>query len=483
MISFILADIRRFAGGAIAVALLIALSVGLCVTVTLQERALRLGSARAAEKFDLVVGAAGSETQLTLSTVFLQAAPLPLMSGEVLAKLAADPRVSLAAPVGFGDSFEGYPIAGTTTALISSLSPALAEGKMFTRLGEAVTGSDVDLGLGSEIKPLHGTVESGGHTHTEGTYTVTGRMAPTGTAWDRAILVPVRAVWQIHGMEEHEAHDHDHEASHEATHEAGHEDHAHGAEEAAEHGHDHGADADADAHDHDHASHGAAPATLLAQPETTAEEKPEPVSQDSDHDDHDHHGHMDPDAPLDETFTAETPGLPAVLVKPKSFADAYKLRQEYRSGDTLAVFPGEVLTRLYGTLGDARSILLALAIGTQAIVAAAILMVTIMHVGARQRQIGALRALGIPRRAVLQIVWGELFALFIAGAALGSGLGYGAALLLSEGLTAATAVHMPVEFAREDMPLVLGFLAVAAIVSIVPALAALRISPAQALRA
>ncbi|SUB01461.1 acidobacterial duplicated orphan permease [Pannonibacter phragmitetus] len=479
MISFILADIRRFAGGAIAVALLIALSVGLCVTVTLQERALRLGSARAAEKFDLVVGAAGSETQLTLSTVFLQAAPLPLMPGEVLARLSADPRVSLAAPVGFGDSFEGYPIAGTTTALISSLSPELAEGKMFARLGEAVIGSDVDLTLGNEIKPLHGTLESGGHTHTEGTYTVTGRMAPTGTAWDRAILVPIRAVWQIHGMEAGEGHDQDHEAGHEA----GHEDHAHGTEEAAatEHGHDH--EAAADAHDHDHASHGAAPATLLAQPETSEEEKPEPAATDMGHDDHDHHGHVDPDAPLDEVFTADTPGLPAVLVKPKSFADAYKLRQEYRRGDTLAVFPGEVLTRLYGTLGDARSILLALAIGTQAIVIAAILMVTIMHVGARRRQIGALRALGIPRRSVLQIVWGELFGLFIAGAALGTGVGYGAALLLSEGLAAATAVHMPVEFASEDIPLVLGFLAVAAIVSIVPACAALRISPAQALRA
>lgn len=491
MISFILADIRRFAGGAIAVALLIALSVGLCVTVTLQERALRLGSARAAEKFDLVVGAAGSETQLTLSTVFLQAAPLPLMPGDVLARLSADPRVSLAAPVGFGDSFEGYPIAGTTTALVSSISPALAEGKMFAKLGEAVIGSDVDLALGNGIKPLHGTLESGGHTHTEGTYTVTGRMAPTGTAWDRAILVPIRAVWQIHGMEAHEDHGHDHEAGHEAGEEAGHDDHDHGAgeilapapdNEAAEAGHEHEHEHEHE-HGHDHASHGAAPASLLARPETAAEGKPEPAAPDMGHEDHDHHGHVDPDAPLDEIFAADTPGLPAVLVKPKSFADAYKLRQEYRSGDTLAVFPGEVLTRLYGTLGDARSILLALAIGTQAIVIAAILMVTIMHVGARQRQIGALRALGIPRRSVLQIVWGELFALFIAGAALGTGVGYAAALLLSEGLTAATAVRMPVEFAREDIPLVLGFLAVAACVSIVPALAALRISPAQALRA
>lgn len=56
MITFILADLRRFWSGALAVVVLIALSVALSVTVTLQERAVRLGSARAAEKFDLLVG-------------------------------------------------------------------------------------------------------------------------------------------------------------------------------------------------------------------------------------------------------------------------------------------------------------------------------------------------------------------------------------------------------------------------------------------
>ena len=43
MIRFILADIRRFRAGALAVVVLIALSVALCTVVTLQERAVRLG--------------------------------------------------------------------------------------------------------------------------------------------------------------------------------------------------------------------------------------------------------------------------------------------------------------------------------------------------------------------------------------------------------------------------------------------------------
>ncbi|MDR0252521.1 MAG: ABC transporter permease, partial [Brucellaceae bacterium] len=94
MIAFILADLRRFWGGAVAVIVLLALSVALSSVVTLQERAVRLGTARASDKFDLVIGAAGSDTQLTLSSVFLQPSPLPLMSGAMLGKLANDERVA-----------------------------------------------------------------------------------------------------------------------------------------------------------------------------------------------------------------------------------------------------------------------------------------------------------------------------------------------------------------------------------------------------
>lgn len=419
MITFILADLRRFWSGALAVVVLIALSVALSVTVTLQERAVRLGSARAAEKFDLLVGAAGSETQLALSAVFLQPAPLPLMEGAVLSRLANDPRVELAAPVGFGDSAYGHPIVGTTTGLITSLSPSLSQGVMFARLGEAVVGSDVALSMGAEVKPMHGTAEVGGETHTAIAYKVTGRMAPTGTAWDRAVLVPIRAVWQLHGMHGEAHHDHDGDAAE---------------------------------------PHGA-----------------EPADQEE--------GHVDADAPLDEHFDAQTPGVPAILVKPKTIADAYRLRQEYRTGTTLGVFPAEVLTRLYATLGDARSLLLGIALGTQAIVIAAIVLVTVMHVGSRRRQIGALRALGTPVGSIVTLVWGELFILFAAGILLGIALGYTAALVISARLAASTAVHLPVGFTFDDLWLVGGFAAVAAIISIVPAFSALRSSPAAALRA
>src|SRR5690606_35945494 len=113
---------------------------------------------------------------------------------------------------------------------------------------------------------------------------------------------------------------------------------------------------------------------------------------------------------IDEALLdGENPGVPAIMVKPHSIADAYNLRQEYRRDATVAVFPGEVLTRLYGTLGDARRILSVIATGAQVLVAAAILMVIAVQVLQRRRQIGALRAFGAPRMAVLTMIWLEIF--------------------------------------------------------------------------
>ena len=423
MIRFVFADIRRLWAGSLVVILLVALATALGVAVTLQERALRLGSARAADRFDLVIGAAGSETQLVLSSIFLQAAPLPLVSGKVLHDLAEDPRVGWAAPVGFGDSFDGHPIVGTTTALIDGAGGGLAEGRAFTARAEAVIGAAVPLRLGQDVKPMHGMAGEGGHTHAEIAYRVVGRMAPTGTPWDRAILVPIEAVWGLHGME------------------------AGGAHADNESAHDH------DSPGHDHA--------IEADPPHQEEQA----------------------AALGGPWSETTPGVPAILVKPRTFADAYKLRAQYRAGETLAVFPGEVLTALYATLGDAKAVLNGVAIGAQFLVAAAIALVTVMHVSQRRRQIGALRALGAPRLALFGIVWLELFALVAISILAGCALGYGAAQFLSALFTRENGVVLPVAFARADFTLVLALLGVAALLAALPAWMAYRQPPAAALRA
>lgn len=477
MIGFILADLRRLWLGGVVVVLLVALATALGVAVTLQERSLRLGSARAADKFDLVIGAAGSETQLILSSIFLQAAPLPLVDGAVLTRLTADPRVAWAAPVGFGDSFAGYPIVGTTTSLVSNTTSGFTEGRTFALEGEAILGAAVDLSLGAEIKPMHGTAETGGHTHTEIAYKVVGKLRPTGTPWDRAILVPIQAVWHVHGLGHDHGHDEGHEDGHAGAHDEGHHhgdghDHAHESEEHHE---------DGGKHAEGEAGHAEAAVQLVVSQEQKHALALGPAT--SAHVESDHQGSIDPDAPIVETFGEGTPGLPAILVKPKTIADAYRLRQEYRTGNTLGVFPGEVLTGLYATLGDAKMVLSAVAAGSQGLVAAALVLVTVIHVGQRRRQIGALRAFGAPRGSVFAIVWLELFLLVALGVGIGFLVGLSAAHIGAKLFTAKSGVILPVGFTREDLRLALFLLGFAAVLSAIPALLAYRQSPAAALRA
>lgn len=405
MLRFVLADLRRHWIGVIAIVLILALATALGVTVTLQERALRLGSARAAAAFDLVVGAPGSETQLVLSAVFLQAAPLPLLPGDVLARLVADPRVAWAAPVGFGDFVDGQPIVGTTQALVDGLG-GIAEGGTFTRLGEAVVGAAVKAQAGSTFHPVHGQLGHSGEVHAEIGYTVVGRLHPTGTAWDRAVLVPIETVWRIH------------------AHEAGPHEHAH--------------------------------------------EEP-----------------LDLTAPItpDAVTHADAGGVPAIVVKPRTIANAYQLRQDYRRGEqTVAVFPGEVLTRLYGTLGDARLVLSAVSLGAQILVAAAILLIVTLHVLQRRRQIGALRAFGAPRPVVCAIVWLESLIVSGMGLLLGFVSGYGVAALLSRIVTQRSGMVMPVTMTAPDCAALAIGLVVAGLAGLVPAALAYRQSPGLSLR-
>jgi putative ABC transport system permease protein len=180
---------------------LIAVAVGIGVGLTAQERGLRQGSARAAEKFDLVVGAPGSEMTLMLATVYLQPSDVALITGPQFAEIAATDRVVMAAPIAFGDSHDGAPVIGTTAEFVTHLSGGLAAGRMFQAADEAVAGAYAPLAVGATFTPAHGhgpTAETDAH---EGfAYTVTGRMPPTGSPWDRALIVPVEGVWAVHGL-------------------------------------------------------------------------------------------------------------------------------------------------------------------------------------------------------------------------------------------------------------------------------------------
>lgn len=392
------AALRRGWRTAAAMALLVALATALGTGVGALERGVRRAAAQAADAFDLVVGAPGGATQLVLTSVYLQPDTVPLMDGAVLARVMAEPEAAWASPIGFGDQWRGHPVVGVTQAFATlGGRRAPMEGRVFAAEEEAVVGATVPLPLGGRIKPQHGRVEApdGGHVHEEAAYEVVGRLPPTGTPWDAAILVPIESVWEIHGL-----------------------------------------------------GNGHPPGTERIGP----------------------------------PWEVGPPGVPAVVVKPRSVAGAYQLRARYRAAGSTAVFPGEVLAGLFRTMGDVRSVLSAMATATAVLVVAAVFLAFTVLVATRAREHAVLRAIGAPRRFVRAALWLELGTVLTAGVAAGTVLGWAGAMVAGSVLGRAAGLSVSVALGWADIGLAAAILGGGLLAADLPVVWAGRTSPGAALK-
>lgn len=368
---------------------LIAVSVAMGVVVTAQERGLREGSARAAEKFDIVIAAQGSEYSAMLATVFLETQALPLLDGELFQRVAEHPNVALAAPLAFGDSHEGAPVVGTTVEFVDHLSGGLAEGRDFAALNEAVLGADITMALGDVFEPVHGDGSQGVLDEHGYEYIAVGRMARTGSPWDKAILVSVESVWDVHSL---------------------------------------------------------------------------PLG----------HG-PDWDGALGPPFVAEQfPGTPAILVRADAFWANYAIRSEFTTPDTMAFFPGTVLSELYAVMGDVRQIMSGMAVASLVLVTIAILTGLTMLLRLLAPKLAMLRAIGAPERFILCVSWSFATALIISGAVLGLVIAMVSMNVVSAELTERTDILIDARLSSVEFAMVAGFVSLTSLLSLIPAFFASR---------
>ena len=82
---------------------LVAAAVALGVAISATERALRRGSARAADKFDLVVAAPGSRADVVFTAIYLKPGTVPLLDGAMVARALDEKRARIAAPIANGE--------------------------------------------------------------------------------------------------------------------------------------------------------------------------------------------------------------------------------------------------------------------------------------------------------------------------------------------------------------------------------------------
>ena len=187
-----------------SLACILALALSIATAIGQTERMIKSSSAKAAEQFDILVGAKGSRTSLLLSTVYLRDEMISLTPASALNVLRTYDGVKWFAPLAFGDRVGDSPLVGTTRAFVTlGGERALHEGREFTARDEAVVGIHSGLQLGETVYPHHGRISGVGHKHDNG-FKVVGILPQTGTPWDRSVLVPIESIWAMHEKGKHE---------------------------------------------------------------------------------------------------------------------------------------------------------------------------------------------------------------------------------------------------------------------------------------
>ena len=161
--------------------------------------------------YSVIVGPAGSNTQLAMNSMYFAESPVGTIPYSVVSSLQQDQRVVSAIPFAMADSFNGYGVVGTTPDYL--LGKSVAQGEMFSPSGtlEVVVGSNVakysELKVGDVIYTSHSA--SGADTHAQG-LTVVGILEESHSSFDNIVFTQIKTLWEMHdhGEEgEHEDHD------------------------------------------------------------------------------------------------------------------------------------------------------------------------------------------------------------------------------------------------------------------------------------
>jgi putative ABC transport system permease protein len=426
---------RRFVAGLTVLA--IALSVALILGVERLRDGARDSFANSASGIDLIVAPRGNSVQILMATVFGVGGIGTGMTWDSFKWLEDRPEVAWAVPVQMGDNHRGYPVIGTDSSYFehfrhSGGQPLSLEAGTFLAedgADAAVVGAEVaarfGYGPGTVIVNAHGSGEVSFDLHDDAPFTISGVLAPTGTAVDRMVLVTLEGFDSIHAQEEVPLADpldpeafsvdgHEDDVAHEA-----HDDHAPQS--------DHDSHDDHAAHD-DHGSHGT----------NEAHNNAHDASEDhSEHDDHETHGdHADAEA----GHGHEPDRINAVYVGLIDRTNVLGLQRAVneRPSDALsAVLPAVALAELWGITGTAERAmrLMAWAVALAGMIGMVVMLSATLDT--RRREFAILRSVGATPTRIFALIVTEAAVLTAAGLILG--------LVL---LTVATFVTDPILSAR-----------------------------------
>lgn len=171
------------------------------------------GIVELSDGYDVVIGPAGSDTQLAYNALFFSDDPLGTIDHSIYEELSNDRRVAVAIPFAMADTYGNYKIVGTKSEFLVNYK---YEGELFDETCEGVIGYNVaqktGLKIGDEFYSTHGAM---GSQHAE-PIKVVGILNKTNTNYDNIIFAEIDTVWHLHGghsshgeHEEAESDDHD----------------------------------------------------------------------------------------------------------------------------------------------------------------------------------------------------------------------------------------------------------------------------------
>lgn len=196
----------------ILVVLSIVISAGIAVLAFNVATQVDEGITGNAGYYSVIVGPAGSSTQLAMNSMYFTDSPVGTIPYSVVYSLATDSRVTSAIPFAMADNYNGYGVVGTTPDYLSAKT--VASGTMFSESGEfeAVVGSNIakynSLKVGDVIYTSHSA--SSTETHKQG-IVVVGILEESHSAFDNTVFTQLRTLWEMHEHEDEDGGEEEHE--------------------------------------------------------------------------------------------------------------------------------------------------------------------------------------------------------------------------------------------------------------------------------
>ncbi|MBE5815017.1 MAG: hypothetical protein E7320_07430, partial [Clostridiales bacterium] len=158
--------------------------------------------------YSVIVGPAGSNTQLAMNSMYFTDEPIGTIPYSVTSALQKDSRVTKVIPFAMADNYNGYSVVGTSPDFLAEKK--IAQGSMFgvSDTMQAVVGSNIarynSLKVGDVIYTSHSA--GGTDVHTKG-ITVVGILETSHSSYDNVVFTQIKTLWDMHDHGEEEVHD------------------------------------------------------------------------------------------------------------------------------------------------------------------------------------------------------------------------------------------------------------------------------------